>query len=78
MNELLANLPLLIFLIVLINYLTWTFFITYHLSKFGVGPEPKILLTVFLAGSIIFLALNFIFFFKIEWPELYSEVLRYR
>ncbi len=32
-------------------YWTNAFFIIYHLTRFGVGPKPKILALVFFAGS---------------------------
>lgn len=68
--EFLTNLPLIVFLIILVNYMAGAFFITYHLWKFGVDLKTRTLMVVFLAGLAALLFLNFLFFFKIDWVEV--------
>ncbi|MBI2003590.1 MAG: hypothetical protein HYS78_01285 [Parcubacteria group bacterium] len=74
MNELLINLPVLIMLAVLVNYMVGAFFIVYHLAKFGLDIKTKVLTTVFLSGLAALLFLSFYFFFKIDWQEIYQYV----
>ncbi len=47
------NFPFLEILLSLGLAVYWTnaFFVIYHLTRFGVGPKPKILALVFFAGS---------------------------
>lgn len=75
MNELLANLPLLAFMLVVVNYMAGAFFIVYHLTKFGLDSKTKILTAAFLAGSAVLLFLNFYSFFQIDWQKLIFKYL---
>ena len=74
MNELLTNLPLLVFLIITVNYMVGAFFIVYHLTKFGLDSKTRILTIIFLSGSAVFVFLSFYFFFQIDWQELYQHI----
>lgn len=67
------NLPLLIFLLVIIFYIIGAIFIIYHLARFGIGKAPKNLIIFFLIGSVILLILNFAFFSSIDWGELVKK-----
>lgn len=77
MSDLLSNLPLIIFLIVLVNYMVGVFFIVYHLTKFGLDLKTRVIAVVFLVGLAALLFLNFSFFFKIDWPELFNDYLSF-
>jgi hypothetical protein len=67
------NLPLITFLAIVGFSAVGATFISYHLERFGVGREPKLLLVVFIAGSVILIILNFLFFFSIDWNELIAK-----
>lgn len=77
MSDLLSNLPLIIFLIVLVNYMVGVFFIVYHLTKFGLDLKTRAIAMVFLAGLAALLFLNFSFFFKVDWLELFNDYLSF-
>lgn len=77
MSDLLSNLPLIIFLIALVNYMVGVFFIVYHLTKFGLDLKTRFVAMVFLAGLAALLFLNFSFFFKIDWLELFNDYLSF-
>lgn len=68
------NLPLIFFLAIILLYLIGAIFISYHLLKFGIGKEPKILNVVFLIGSLILIALNFFYFYSVNWEKLIKEI----
>lgn len=74
MNGLIANLPLILFVIFLANYAIGAFFISYHLLKFGIDAKTKTATTVFIAGFVFLLFSAFYFFFKVEWSG-YIETL---
>lgn len=72
MTELLFNLPLLLFLVFLVNYMTGAFFIAYHLSKFGIDAKTKMVMVVFLFGLAFLISFSFYFFFEIDWIEIFK------
>lgn len=53
----------------------WSFFIVYHLLKFGIDFKTKVLAAVFVIGFAVFLGSSFLLFLKIGWPELINEYL---
>lgn len=71
MTELLFNLPIVLFLVFLVNYMTSSFFIVYHLSKFGIDAKTKAIMVVFLFGLAFLISFSFYFFFEIDWIEIY-------
>lgn len=75
MTELILNLPLLLFLIFLINYMTGAFFIAYHLSKFGIDGKTKTVMIIFLFGFAFLLSFSFYFFFEIDWVRLVNIII---
>lgn len=77
MRELILNLPLLAFLIFLISYMTRSFFISYHLAKFGIDNKTRAVLIAFLFGLAILLSFNFYFFFKIDWTEFIYDYISF-
>ncbi|MEK7461628.1 MAG: hypothetical protein AAB586_00975 [Patescibacteria group bacterium] len=46
------------------------FVILYHLSRFGIGVQPKKLAVIFLFGSVILSATTIILFMRIEISSL--------
>lgn len=71
MTELILNLPLLLFLVFLVNYMTGAFFIAYHLSKFGIDAKTKTVMVIFLFGLAFLISFSFYFFFEIDWIEIF-------
>ena len=78
MNELLTNLPLLIFLVVVINYSVGVFFIVYHLVKFGLDYKTKVLAAFFLIGSSLLILFNFYLLSRVNWAEFIYEYLPFQ
>lgn len=53
-------------IVILVIYWIFAFVIVYHLTRFGVGTQPKRIAGIFLAGSLILSATIIIFFTKID------------
>lgn len=68
------KIPLLLFLVLITIYIIGGVFIVFHLLKFGLGREKKILSMVFITGSIILLTINIIIFFSIDWQNLINSL----
>lgn len=69
------NLPMisfLLFAIVFVAYFIYCFFIIYHLTRFGVGAEPKAVALIFFIGVIILLPPAAIFFSKMDAIAAFS------
>lgn len=76
MNELILNLPFLLFLVFLVNYMTGAFFIVYHFSRFGIDAKTKAIMIVFLFGLASLISSSFYFFFEIDWSIIiYNSLL---
>lgn len=72
MTEFIINLPIVLFLVFLVNYMTDAFFIVYHLSKFGIDAKTKAIMVVFLFGLAFLISFSFYFFFEIDWTEIFQ------
>lgn len=68
------NLPLIVFLVVLIIYFWYAFCIIYHFIRFGVGAKPKILALCFFLGSFFFFAIILILYRQINWDEISQNI----
>ena len=69
MNSLMANLPLVIFILFLTGYLIKASFIVYHLLKFGLDYKTKILAIVFSFGLALLILISYRLFSEIEWTK---------
>jgi len=58
--------------LVLLIYWGVAFTILYHLTRFGIGVQPKRLSAIFLLGSVILSATAVIFFMKVDINSLIS------
>jgi len=65
------NFSLILFAIVLVFYLWYTFSIVYHLIRFGVGTKPKRTALIFLVGSFLLFNLSIITYLKIDWSLIF-------
>lgn len=57
-------------------YWVVAFVILYHLSRFGVGTQPKKFAAIFLFGSVILSAAAIIFYMNIDLGSLIGSVSR--
>ena len=64
------NVPLLIFSLVFCVYIIGASFISYHLYYFGIGKAPKIILFVFLIGSVILLGVSVLAYNQVPWDSI--------
>ena len=67
------NTPLIIFSIIIGAYLWYTFSIIYHLIRFGVGRDPKVLALIFLIGSFGLFIITLVLYFNIDWKETLQQ-----
>ena len=77
MNGLITNSPLAIFILFLAVYAINSFFIIYHLLKFGLDYKTKLLASIFSVGSILLIILSFQLFSEIQWTEFIYEYLSF-
>jgi RsiW-degrading membrane proteinase PrsW (M82 family) len=66
------KITLLIFALVFIVYLWYTFAIIYHFIRFGIGAEPKKIAFMFLVGSFVLFVIAAFAFSQVEWPDIAS------
>ena len=74
-TNLAPNLPLAVFVFLLIGYAINSLFVIYHLFKFGLDYKTRILAFVFSFGLILLIIVNLRLFYKINWIELMYEYL---
>lgn len=67
-----TNFPFLTAILTAFFLLYWTnvFFIVYHLTRFGIGPVPKLFALVFLLGSILLFSLAVLVYGRVDFPEI--------
>ena len=65
----------LILSIIMVIYFIGASFVSYHLYKFGIGVTPKIILAIFLAGSVLLVGFNIILFSAIDWDFILNQTL---
>jgi len=72
MNAIFPNLPIVsIFLSILILvYWVHSFFIIYHLTRFGIGVKPKIFALIFFVGSMLLFITAIFLFNQIDFTTL--------
>lgn len=62
-----STLTLIVFFIILLIYLWYSFSIIYHLIRFGIGTHPKTIALVFFVGSLVLFALAVSAYLRIDW-----------
>lgn len=74
--DFIAQLPILPIILVLaiVWYLINSFFIVYHLIRFGIGPKPKIIAFVFLAGSWALLIVAIMLYHNVDLTSFWDFV----
>mgnify|MGYP001597143917 CR=1 FL=1 len=55
-----------------IVYWVYVFIIIYHLIRFGIGPQPKLLAFIFFIGSAAFLGLALVFYSQLNLIEMFQ------
>ncbi len=51
-------------------YWTSVFFVVYHLTRFGIGPIPKLFGLVFLLGSMAFFSLAMLAYSHVDFSQI--------
>ncbi len=70
--QLLSNLPHILFFLAIAVYWIGIFIILYHLIRFGVGREPKIIAFLCFAGAVILLLLAMIAYFNLDVARFFN------
>ena len=65
------DISFIIFFILLAIYLWYTFAITYHLIRFGIGTQPKKISLIFLIGSFILFTAVILVYLNINWQNIF-------
>ena len=61
-------------LLMLFLYWAFNFIVLYHLTRFGIGTEPKKFAAVFLLGSIILFSVSVLLFSGLDLTSLQSQL----
>ena len=69
-----VNIPLILFSIFLAIYSIGASFISYHLYKFGIGSSPKIVLIIFLGGSVLLGAFLIFTYNRVPWDNFSFDI----
>lgn len=64
------KISLLIFTLVFIVYLWYTFATVYHFIRFGIGTGPKKMAFLFLIGSFILFFIAVFAYSRVEWQDI--------
>ena len=72
------NIPFLPILLSLGLAVYWinAFFIVYHLTRFGVGPKPKVLALVFFVGSCALFGVAAVLYSRIDLADAFGALLK--
>lgn len=70
----LQDLPLFILVAALVAYWVLAYFLLYHLTRFGIGQEPKLLSFIFLLGSLALTIITIIIYVQIGYSGLTNSV----
>jgi hypothetical protein len=67
-----SGLPLFSIALGLFFFLYWTsaFFVVYHLTRFGIGPVPKLFALVFLLGSMLLFSMTMLAYARVDFSAL--------
>lgn len=70
------NIAQTLFFIIVGVYLWYTFSTVYHLIRFGVGKNPKILALVFFAGSFVLFSIVLSFYSKVDLKAILQQLFK--
>lgn len=60
--------------ILIIPYWAFVFIIFYHLVRFGVGTQPKILSAIFVFGAFVIFFITIVIFSNIDWVLILNQI----
>jgi hypothetical protein len=63
-----------IVLVVIVAYWAFNFIVFYHLTRFGIGTQPKKFAAVFLLGSVILFFISATFFASLDLNSLKNQL----
>jgi len=69
------QLPLILLFVFFAINLWYVFAIIYHLIRFGIGVNPKIMALFFFIGSIVFFLIVFAMFNLVDWQNLLNKLV---
>ncbi|HVZ11144.1 MAG TPA: hypothetical protein VG941_01895 [Candidatus Paceibacterota bacterium] len=74
----LSAIPFLAILLILGALIYWvpSFFLVYHLTRFGIGIRPRIIALVFLVGAVILFGLLIAFAARIDLSYAFSRLFQ--
>jgi len=70
MNFSLGLISIAVVLFLSVLYWTFNFIILYHLTRFGVGVQPKKMAAVFLLGSVVLFSVSILLFTSLDLSHL--------
>jgi hypothetical protein len=70
------NIFFLVLFLAIAVYWIFVFTIFYHLTRFGIGTEPKKFAVLFLVGSVALFFLSFILFSTINYENIIKNIPR--
>lgn len=70
MNEIINSVAGTAYFIFIVFYIVSALFIVYHLARFGLGREPKIILFIFILGMLVLLLLNINHYRSVDLEDL--------
>ncbi len=68
------NLKLIILLAILFFYFWYAFSIIYHLIRFGIGTQPKIISLIFFLGSFLMFVLVINSYFRVDLQNIFNPI----
>lgn len=73
----LSGIPILpiLFIFIFCFYWIYSFFIVYHLVRFGIGVKPKIIAFIFLMGAFLLFATFVYAAASTDWTDLFSRII---
>ncbi len=71
------NLPILILGLGILYFIIQSFYIVYHLIRFGIGPKPKFVALLYVLGSSILFILTIIAWTKLDLSGLYESLINF-
>jgi len=64
----------LLFLTIFGAFFWYTFSLVYHLIRFGIGREPKIMALIFVVGSFVLFNMSIGAYNNIDWQEIIKNI----
>ena len=60
--------------IIILGFWIFVFIIFYHLVRFGIGTQPKIISALFVLGSFSLFFISTMLFLGIDWSSIFAQI----